>query len=133
MSGGQQQRAALVRALCTQPTLLLLDEITAALDPELVGEVLTIVRDLAEQGTTMILATHEMAFARDVATSVCFLDQGRILEQGPRQRSSATPARTAPASSWHRVLPSHEGPDRSSDMIGGMTIDSARAPDRCAG
>lgn len=83
MSGGQQQRAALVRALCTQPTLLLLDEITAALDPELVGEVLTIVRELAEQGTTMILATHEMAFARDIASSVCFLDQGRILEQGP--------------------------------------------------
>jgi polar amino acid transport system ATP-binding protein len=83
MSGGQQQRAALVRALCTRPTLLLLDEITAALDPELVGEVLTIVRDLAEQGTTMILATHEMSFARDIATSVCFLDQGGILEQGP--------------------------------------------------
>jgi polar amino acid transport system ATP-binding protein len=83
MSGGQQQRAALVRALCTRPTLLLLDEITAALDPELVGEVLTIVRELAEQGTTMILATHEMAFARDIATTVCFLDQGRILEQGP--------------------------------------------------
>jgi len=80
MSGGQQQRAALVRALCTQPTLLLLDEITAALDPELVGEVLTIVRELAEQGTTMILATHEMAFAREVATTVCFLDEGRILE-----------------------------------------------------
>jgi polar amino acid transport system ATP-binding protein len=83
MSGGQQQRAALVRALCTQPTLLLLDEITAALDPELVGDVLTIVRELAGQGTTMILATHEMAFARDVATTVCFLDEGRILEQGP--------------------------------------------------
>jgi polar amino acid transport system ATP-binding protein len=83
MSGGQQQRAALVRALCTQPTLLLLDEITAALDPELVGDVLTIVRDLAERGTTMILATHEMSFARDIATSVCFLDQGRILEHGP--------------------------------------------------
>jgi polar amino acid transport system ATP-binding protein len=82
MSGGQQQRAALVRALCTQPTLLLLDEITAALDPELVGEVLTIVRDLAERGTTMILATHEMAFAREVATTVCFLDEGRILEHG---------------------------------------------------
>jgi polar amino acid transport system ATP-binding protein len=82
MSGGQQQRAALVRALCTQPTLLLLDEITAALDPELVGEVLTIVRELAEQGTTMILATHEMAFARDIASTVCFLDEGRILEQG---------------------------------------------------
>ncbi len=83
MSGGQQQRAALVRALCTQPTLLLLDEITAALDPELVGDVLTIVHDLAEAGTTMVLATHEMGFAREVATTVCFLDQGRILEQGP--------------------------------------------------
>jgi polar amino acid transport system ATP-binding protein len=83
MSGGQQQRAALVRALCTRPRLLLLDEITAALDPELVGDVLTIVRDLAERGTTMILATHEMGFARDIATTVCFLDQGRILEHGP--------------------------------------------------
>ncbi|MGI8523613.1 MAG: amino acid ABC transporter ATP-binding protein [Nocardioides sp.] len=83
MSGGQQQRAALVRALCTEPTLLLLDEITAALDPELVGDVLTIVRGLAEQGTTMILATHEMSFAREIATSVCFLHEGRILEQGP--------------------------------------------------
>jgi polar amino acid transport system ATP-binding protein len=83
MSGGQQQRAALVRALCTRPTLLLLDEITAALDPELVGDVLRIVRELAEQGTTMILATHEMAFAREIATTVCFLDEGRILEQGP--------------------------------------------------
>jgi polar amino acid transport system ATP-binding protein len=82
MSGGQQQRAALVRALCTHPTLLLLDEITAALDPELVGDVLTVVRELAEQGTTMVLATHEMAFARDIATSVCFLDEGRILERG---------------------------------------------------
>jgi polar amino acid transport system ATP-binding protein len=82
MSGGQQQRAALVRALCTQPTLLLLDEITAALDPELVGDVLTAVRELAEQGTTMVLATHEMTFAREIATSVCFLDEGRILERG---------------------------------------------------
>jgi polar amino acid transport system ATP-binding protein len=91
MSGGQQQRAALVRALCTKPTLLLLDEITAALDPELVGEVLTIVRDLAEQGTTMILATHEMSFARDIATTVCFLDQGRILEQGPPSRIFSDP------------------------------------------
>jgi polar amino acid transport system ATP-binding protein len=83
LSGGQQQRVALVRALCTEPELLLLDEITAALDPELVGEVLTIVRGLAEAGTTMVLATHEMSFARDIATTVCFLDDGRILEQGP--------------------------------------------------
>ena len=91
MSGGQQQRAALVRALCTHPTLLLLDEITAALDPELVGEVLTIVRELAEQGTTMVLATHEMAFARDIATSVCFLDEGRILERGEPGRIFSDP------------------------------------------
>lgn len=83
LSGGQQQRAALVRALCTHPTLLLLDEITAALDPELVGEVLEIVRAEAAAGMTMVIATHEMAFARDVATSVCFLHEGRILEQGP--------------------------------------------------
>jgi len=82
LSGGQQQRAALVRALCTQPRLLLLDEITAALDPELVGEVLEIVRAEAEAGMTMILATHEMDFAREVADQVCFLDNGRILEQG---------------------------------------------------
>jgi polar amino acid transport system ATP-binding protein len=104
MSGGQQQRAALVRALCTQPTLLLLDEITAALDPELVGDVLTIVSDLAEQGTTMILATHEMSFARDVATSVCFLDQGRILEQGPPAEIFTNPREERTREFLSRVL-----------------------------
>jgi polar amino acid transport system ATP-binding protein len=104
MSGGQQQRAALVRALCTQPTLLLLDEITAALDPELVGEVLTIVRDLAERGTTMILATHEMAFARDVATSVCFLHEGRILEQGPPAEMFSNPREDRTRQFLARVL-----------------------------
>jgi polar amino acid transport system ATP-binding protein len=104
MSGGQQQRAALVRALCTQPTLLLLDEITAALDPELVGEVLTIVRDLAEQGTTMILATHEMAFARDIATTVCFLDQGRILEQGVPSQIFSSPREDRTRQFLARVL-----------------------------
>jgi polar amino acid transport system ATP-binding protein len=104
MSGGQQQRAALVRALCTQPTLLLLDEITAALDPELVGEVLTIVRDLAERGTTMILATHEMAFARDVATSVCFLHEGRILEQGPPAEIFSNPREDRTRQFLARVL-----------------------------
>lgn len=91
LSGGQQQRAALVRALCTQPRLLLLDEITAALDPELVGEVLEIVRAEAEAGMTMILATHEMDFARDVADQVCFLDEGRILEQGTPDRIFGDP------------------------------------------
>ena len=105
MSGGQQQRAALVRALCTQPTLLLLDEITAALDPELVGEVLTIVRDLAERGTTMILATHEMSFARDIATTVCFLDQGRILEQGPPSEILSNPHVERTRQFLARVLP----------------------------
>ncbi|MEZ5098111.1 MAG: ATP-binding cassette domain-containing protein [Nocardioides sp.] len=83
LSGGQQQRVALARALATEPALLLLDEITAALDPELVGEVLAIVRALADEGTTMVIATHEMAFARDVGSHVCFLDEGRILEHGP--------------------------------------------------
>jgi polar amino acid transport system ATP-binding protein len=82
LSGGQQQRVAVVRALATRPSLLLLDEVTAALDPELVGEVLDILRRLAEEGTTMVLATHEMAFAREVATKVCFLDAGRVLEEG---------------------------------------------------
>ena len=82
---------ALVRALATRPALLLLDEITAALDPELVGEVLGIVRDLAAEGTTMVLATHEMSFAREVATTVCFLDDGRILEQGPPSQLLVAP------------------------------------------
>jgi ABC-type polar amino acid transport system ATPase subunit len=83
LSGGQQQRAAIVRAIATDPEILLLDEITSALDPELVGEVLELVRELAEEGTTILMATHEMAFARDVAHRVVFLDAGRILEQGP--------------------------------------------------
>lgn len=83
LSGGQQQRAAIVRAIATNPELLLLDEITSALDPELVGEVLDLVRELKAEGTTIVMATHEMAFARDVADHVVFLDQGRIAEQGP--------------------------------------------------
>ena len=82
LSGGQQQRVAILRALAMKPRLLLLDEVTSALDPELVGEVLQLVRELAEGGMTMVLATHEMGFARDVADQVCFLDAGVILEQG---------------------------------------------------
>lgn len=82
LSGGQQQRVAIVRALAMQPELLLLDEITSALDPELVAEVLDVIRELAAGGMTMLIATHEMGFARDVAHRVCFLDQGRILEEG---------------------------------------------------
>ncbi|HUG47302.1 MAG TPA: amino acid ABC transporter ATP-binding protein [Candidatus Limnocylindria bacterium] len=83
LSGGQQQRAAIVRAMAMQPDILLLDEITAALDPELVAEVLDVIRELAAEGMTLVLATHEMGFARDVADRICFLDEGVILEQGP--------------------------------------------------
>jgi polar amino acid transport system ATP-binding protein len=91
LSGGQQQRAAIVRALANDPRLLLLDEITSALDPELVGEVLTLVRELKEQGMTLLMATHEMGFARQVADVVCFLDGGLLLEQGPPERVLADP------------------------------------------
>jgi polar amino acid transport system ATP-binding protein len=83
LSGGQQQRAAIVRAIASDPEVLLLDEITSALDPELVGEVLELVRELGRDGTTILMATHEMGFARDVAHRVLFLDGGRIVEQGP--------------------------------------------------
>ncbi len=82
LSGGQQQRVAIVRALAMEPALLLLDEVTSALDPELVAEVLDVIRELAAGGMTMVIATHEMGFARDVANRVCFLDAGQILEQG---------------------------------------------------
>jgi polar amino acid transport system ATP-binding protein len=96
LSGGQQQRVAIVRALALRPKLMLLDEITSALDPELVAEVLNVVRELAAGGMTMLIATHEMGFARDSANRVCFLDAGRILEQGPPERifSSPTEPRT---------------------------------------
>lgn len=86
LSGGQQQRVAIVRALAMQPRVMLLDEITAALDPELVGDVLEIVRELAHGGLTMLLATHEMGFAKEVASQVCFLDAGQILEHGSAQQ-----------------------------------------------
>ncbi len=83
ISGGQNQRAAIVRALMMEPEILLLDEVTSALDPELVGEVLGVIRELSDQGLTMVLATHEMGFARDVASRVAFLHEGRVLESGP--------------------------------------------------
>jgi polar amino acid transport system ATP-binding protein len=82
LSGGQQQRVAIVRALALRPRVMLLDEVTSALDPELVAEVLSVIRELAEGGMTMLIATHEMGFARDIASRVCFLDAGVILEQG---------------------------------------------------
>jgi len=91
LSGGQQQRVAIVRALAMQPALLLLDEVTSALDPELVAEVLEVIRELAAEGMTMLIATHEMSFARDVAHRVCFLDEGVILEEGTPERIFGAP------------------------------------------
>ena len=91
LSGGQQQRVAIVRALAMEPKLMLLDEITSALDPELVSEVLNIVRDLAGQGMTMLLATHEMGFAREVASKVCFLYEGVVHEEGPPEQLFGSP------------------------------------------
>jgi polar amino acid transport system ATP-binding protein len=91
LSGGQQQRAAIVRALAMQPRLMLLDEVTSALDPELVGEVLTVIRELAKTGMTMVIATHEMGFARQIADRVCFLYEGAILEQGPPEAIFGAP------------------------------------------
>ena len=91
LSGGQQQRVAIVRALAMRPDLMLLDEVTSALDPELVAEVLNVIQELAEAGMTMVIATHEMSFARDTADRVCFLDAGRILEQGPPEEIFTRP------------------------------------------
>jgi polar amino acid transport system ATP-binding protein len=91
LSGGQQQRVAIVRALALQPEVMLLDEVTSALDPELVAEVLNVIRELAEAGMTMLIATHVMGFARDIANRVCFLDAGRILEEGPPARIFSAP------------------------------------------
>jgi polar amino acid transport system ATP-binding protein len=91
LSGGQQQRAAIVRALAMNPDIMLLDEITSALDPELVAEVLNVIRGLAEVGMTMVIATHEMGFARDIANRVCFLDAGVILEEGPPEQIFTDP------------------------------------------
>ena len=104
LSGGQQQRAAIVRALAMRPELLLLDEVTSALDPELVGEVLSVIRELAESGMTMLIATHEMSFARDIASSICFLDAGVILEQGPPEQIFTAPREPRTQQFLQRVI-----------------------------
>ena len=104
LSGGQQQRVAIARALAMNPQIMLFDEITSALDPELVGEVLGVLRALKKDGMTMILATHEMAFARDVADRVCFLDRGRIVEQGPPGEIFTNPKQQRTRDFLSRVL-----------------------------
>jgi polar amino acid transport system ATP-binding protein len=104
LSGGQQQRVAIVRALAMQPKLMLLDEITSALDPQLVSDVLELVRELAESGMTMIVATHEMGFAREVSDKVCFLDAGCILEEGPPEQIFRDPREPRTRQFLARVL-----------------------------
>ena len=104
LSGGQQQRAAIVRALAMRPQLLLLDEVTSALDPELVGEVLDVIRELAAGGMTMVIATHEMSFAREIAGQVCFLDEGVILEQGPPAQIFTSPSQPRTQQFLDRII-----------------------------
>jgi polar amino acid transport system ATP-binding protein len=104
LSGGQQQRVAIVRALAMRPELMLLDEVTSALDPELVGEVLAVVRGLAAEGMTMLIATHEMSFARDVAHRLCFLDAGLILEQGSPEQILTSPREPRTQQFLQRIL-----------------------------
>ena len=104
LSGGQQQRVAIARALAMNPTLMLLDEITSALDPQLIGEVLDLVRSLADEGMTMIVATHEMGFAREVADKVCFLDAGVIREEGPPAQIFSSPREERTRQFLERVL-----------------------------
>jgi polar amino acid transport system ATP-binding protein len=107
LSGGQQQRVAIVRALAMQPRLMLLDEVTSALDPELVGEVLEVIGELAAGGMTMVIATHEMGFARDIATRVCFLDGGVILEQGPPEQMFGSPREPRTQQFLQRIVSAH--------------------------
>jgi len=104
LSGGQQQRVAIVRAMATNPDVLLLDEVTAALDPELIGGVLAVIRDLKEAGMTMVIVTHEMGFARDSADRVCFLDAGKIVESGPPEQLLVEPAQPRTRQFLQRII-----------------------------
>ena len=105
LSGGQQQRVAIIRCMAMEPEVLLLDEVTSALDPELVGEVLEILKDLALGGMTMLLATHEMRFARDVAPSVVFMHQGQLIEKGPPGQIFEAPKMEETRKFLRRALP----------------------------
>jgi polar amino acid transport system ATP-binding protein len=104
LSGGQQQRAAIVRALAMRPQIMLLDEVTSALDPELVGGVLNVIRELADSGMTMVIATHEMAFAREIANRVCFLDAGVVLEEGPPEQIFSAPTNKRTQQFLQRII-----------------------------
>jgi len=104
LSGGQQQRVAIARALVNDPVLMLFDEVTSALDPELVGEVLGMIRDLKAEGMTMVVATHEMGFARQVADRVVFLDGGRVLEEGPPEQVLGDPAQPRTRQFLRRII-----------------------------
>jgi polar amino acid transport system ATP-binding protein len=104
LSGGQQQRVAIIRALAMKPDVMLFDEVTSALDPELVGEVLQVIRALKQSGMTMVLATHEMDFARDAADKVCFLDKGQIIEEGPPEHIFGAPKLNRTREFLNRVL-----------------------------
>ena len=128
LSGGQQQRVAIARSLAMDPEVMLLDEITSALDPELVGEVLDVVRDLRRAGMTMLVATHEMAFAREIADTVFFLHAGRIVESGPPVAGARAPRRGA-----HPAVPA--AGDRSRPFRAGCTgpVGRSRAPARPLG
>ena len=104
LSGGQQQRVAIVRALAMRPELMMLDEVTSALDPELVAEVLDVIRELADSGMTMLIATHEMSFARDIANRVCFLDDGVILEEGSPEQIFSAPTNERTKQFLQRII-----------------------------
>jgi len=106
LSGGQQQRVAIIRAMANKPDVLLLDEITAALDPELIGGVLSVIKNLREQGMTMLIVTHEMGFARDVSDRVCFLDGGQIIEEAPPEKLFSTPENPRTKQFLQRIIES---------------------------
>ncbi len=118
LSGGQQQRVAIARALALHPDILCFDEPTSALDPELTGEVLRVLRDLADRKTTMIIVTHEMHFARDVADRILFMDGGVVVEEGPARQLIDHPGRSAPSSFWRTTLnKTGYGPPRSGGLF----------------
>ncbi len=129
LSGGQQQRVAIIRSLATEPDVLLLDEVTAALDPELIGEVLKIIRDLKTSGMTMVIVTHEMGFARDVADRVCFLDSGRIIEEGEPHRLFSQPENPRTQKFLKRIIEAGrlEAPVRSHVQASEISIDPLSA------